>query len=131
MPTSTLENVIANAPPYRTPFHSVSPKNDHFQVVDAAMVDGAAHLSTFMHEYRQLGLWSETRGTNMLDGAAHFYDTYECKVPAHFLQLVRICCFVVYRVYGEVILISRNPGVISREGDAPGVTNLACEIPHG
>jgi len=48
------------------------------QVVDAAMIDGTAHLSSFMHEYRKAGFWSDERGTNMLDGAAHFYNTYAC-----------------------------------------------------
>lgn len=44
------------------------------QIVDAAMVDGAAYLSTFVHRTR--GLWSGERGTNLLDGGAPFYDTY-------------------------------------------------------
>ena len=48
------------------------------QVVDAAMVDGAAVLMTMFHGLRATGLWAEERGTNMLDTGAHFYDTYEC-----------------------------------------------------
>jgi alpha-methylacyl-CoA racemase len=48
------------------------------QVVDAAMVDGAAHIASFLYMFRSAGFWKE-RGTNMLDGAAHFYDTYETK----------------------------------------------------
>jgi alpha-methylacyl-CoA racemase len=47
------------------------------QVVDAAMVDGAASLMTFFHGARQSGWWKPERGTNLLDGGAHFYDTYE------------------------------------------------------
>jgi alpha-methylacyl-CoA racemase len=47
------------------------------QVVDAAMVDGAAVLTTFFHAAQQAGWWKPERGTNLLDGAAHFYDTYE------------------------------------------------------
>jgi alpha-methylacyl-CoA racemase len=46
------------------------------QVVDAAMVDGAALLSSFVYGLRAAGLWSDERGTNLLDGAAPFYDTY-------------------------------------------------------
>ena len=46
------------------------------QVVDAAMVDGAAHLSTFIYKFRAAGLWKDERGTNMLDSGAPFYDTY-------------------------------------------------------
>ena len=47
------------------------------QVVDAAMVDGAATLMTMIHRMRQLGMWRDERGTNMLDTGAHFYDTFE------------------------------------------------------
>jgi alpha-methylacyl-CoA racemase len=48
------------------------------QVVDAAMVDGAALYTAFMHGMHAGGLWNEPRGQNTLDGAAPFYDTYEC-----------------------------------------------------
>jgi alpha-methylacyl-CoA racemase len=47
------------------------------QVVDAAMVDGAALLTTFLHGMHANGLWDGERGTNVLDGGAPFYDTYE------------------------------------------------------
>lgn len=47
------------------------------QVVDAAMVDGAASLMTMFYELRASGLWEGARGTNLLDGGAPFYDTYE------------------------------------------------------
>ncbi len=48
------------------------------QVVDAAMSDGAALLSAMMYGFRARGAWTVERGTNMLDGGAHFYDTYRC-----------------------------------------------------
>jgi alpha-methylacyl-CoA racemase len=47
------------------------------QVIDAAMVDGAASLMTMTHSFRAMGIWNDERGTNMLDTGAHFYDTYE------------------------------------------------------
>ena len=47
------------------------------QVVDAAMVDGSATLTAFVHALRASGDWSDERGTNLLDGGAPFYDTYE------------------------------------------------------
>ena len=47
------------------------------QVVDAAMVDGAAVLMTMMHAMRGWGAWNDERGTNILDTGAHFYDVYE------------------------------------------------------
>jgi alpha-methylacyl-CoA racemase len=48
------------------------------QVVDAAMVDGTAMLMAPFYAARQIGFWSDERGTNMLDTGAPFYDTYEC-----------------------------------------------------
>ncbi|MFQ5515571.1 MAG: CaiB/BaiF CoA transferase family protein [Myxococcota bacterium] len=48
------------------------------QVVDAAMVDGAAVLMTLMHGLRHAGRWSDERGTNINDTGGHFYETYEC-----------------------------------------------------
>lgn len=47
------------------------------QVVDAAMIDGAALLTAWMHGQRATGNWSPERGANLLDGGAPFYDTYE------------------------------------------------------
>ncbi|MGZ4683383.1 MAG: CaiB/BaiF CoA transferase family protein [Acidimicrobiales bacterium] len=47
------------------------------QVVDAAMVDGAAVLMTMFHAFTAMGIWGPDRGTNMLDTGAHFYDVYE------------------------------------------------------
>jgi alpha-methylacyl-CoA racemase len=47
------------------------------QVVDCAMVDGAAILSAMTYTFLGLGRWKDERGVNLLDGGAHFYDTYE------------------------------------------------------
>jgi alpha-methylacyl-CoA racemase len=48
------------------------------QVVDAAMVDGAASLASIFHGLRAGGLWGGGRGENLLDGGAPFYATYRC-----------------------------------------------------
>ena len=48
------------------------------QVVDAAMVDGAAHLLTMVHGMLGVGGWRDERAANLLDGGAPFYDVYEC-----------------------------------------------------
>lgn len=48
------------------------------QVVDAAMTDGSALLMTMMYTFKAMGQWSQQRGSNLLDGGAHFYDTYRC-----------------------------------------------------
>jgi alpha-methylacyl-CoA racemase len=47
------------------------------QVVDAAMVDGAASLMTMIHAFHRHGLWNDQRGANMLDTGAPFYEVYE------------------------------------------------------
>ncbi len=46
------------------------------QVVDAAMIDGAASLMTVFYHLRALGIWQDRRGENLLDGGAPFYTTY-------------------------------------------------------
>ena len=48
------------------------------QVVDAAMVDGAAALAGMFSSLTASGFWKEERGSNMLDSGSHFYDVYEC-----------------------------------------------------
>ncbi len=52
-------------------------KSGSGQVVDAAMVDGAATLMTMIWSFSAMGIWSDTKGENLLDTGAHFYDTYE------------------------------------------------------
>jgi alpha-methylacyl-CoA racemase len=47
------------------------------QVIDAAMVDGAALLATMFYGLRARGAWSDERGTNFCDAGAHFYNVYE------------------------------------------------------
>lgn len=47
------------------------------QVVDAAMIDGSALLTTMIHGMRAMGLWSDRRGVNVLDTGAPFYEVYE------------------------------------------------------
>lgn len=53
-------------------------RNGRGQVVDAAMTDGAALLSAMMYGFRADGSLSNRRGENLLDGGAHFYNTYAC-----------------------------------------------------
>lgn len=48
------------------------------QVIDCAMSDGAASLMAMFYGFKAAGMWGEGRRTNLLDGGAHFYDTYEC-----------------------------------------------------
>lgn len=52
-------------------------KSGRGQVIDAAMVDGAALIATFVHVLSANGGWSGERGTNLLDGSTPFYTVYE------------------------------------------------------
>jgi alpha-methylacyl-CoA racemase len=52
-------------------------KSGEGQVVDTAMVDGAAILMSMFFTMKNAGVWTDERGDNMLDGGAHFYGTYE------------------------------------------------------
>ncbi|MEQ9586387.1 MAG: CaiB/BaiF CoA-transferase family protein [Parvibaculaceae bacterium] len=47
------------------------------QVVDASMVEGSSLLMSLFHSFRAGGQWNDTRGSNFLDGGAHFYSVYE------------------------------------------------------
>jgi alpha-methylacyl-CoA racemase len=53
------------------------------QVVDAAMVDGAPALMSLIHTFIARGMWSSERESNLLDGGAPFYRTYETKDGKH------------------------------------------------
>jgi len=71
------------------------------QVIDAAMSDGAALLSSLFYGMTAAGTWSAGRGENHLDGGAHFYNTYRCadgkylSVAASeekfYAQLIKLC----------------------------------------
>ena len=54
------------------------------QVVDAAMAEGSSLLATLIHSMRDLGMWTDEPGTNLLDSGAHFYEVYECADGGHF-----------------------------------------------
>jgi alpha-methylacyl-CoA racemase len=49
------------------------------QIVDAAMVDGAASMMAMTHSFMNQGTWVEERGVNILDTGAPFYEVYETK----------------------------------------------------
>jgi alpha-methylacyl-CoA racemase len=55
-----------------------SQRSGRGQVVDAAIVDGAASLLTFIYAALARGAWRDERGRNLLDGGAPFYTTYRC-----------------------------------------------------
>ncbi|NYT62472.1 CoA transferase [Alcaligenaceae bacterium] len=53
-------------------------KSGQGQVIDAAIVDGAASLATAFYGMHAAEIWQDERGTNILDSGAPFYDVYEC-----------------------------------------------------
>ena len=55
------------------------------QVVDAAMVDGAASLMTMFYGLHAAGIWRDQRGSNILDGAAPFYRAYRTSDGQHII----------------------------------------------
>lgn len=71
------------------------------QVVDAAMVDGAASLMNMFWGMKAIGFWNSERGTNMLDTGAPFYDVYECS-DAKFVSIGSI----EPQFYAELLTLS-------------------------
>ncbi len=59
------------------------------QVVDAAMVDGAASLMTYMYGMRAQGTWSDVRGENPLDGASPWYQVYATS-DGHYVTVANV-----------------------------------------
>lgn len=49
------------------------------QIIDSAMVEGAAYVGSWLFRSQQLPIWGNDRGSNILDTGAHFYDTYKTK----------------------------------------------------
>ncbi|TMS07970.1 Alpha-methylacyl-CoA racemase [Larimichthys crocea] len=58
-------------------------KSGRGQVIDASMVEGAAYVGSFVWKSRSIGMWDRSRGENMLDSGAPFYDTYETSDGKH------------------------------------------------
>ena len=64
-------------------------RTGHGDVVDAAICDGTSSLMTFIHSRRAMGVWSDERGSNQLDGGAPWYDVYECS-DGHWISIAAI-----------------------------------------
>ncbi len=88
-------------------------KSGKGQIIDAAMTDGSALLSTMMHSFKAMGMWGD-RGTNLLDTGAPFYDVFEC-ADGEFISLGSI----EPQFYSELLRIteidqSENPKQMDR-----------------
>ncbi|KVK75917.1 carnitine dehydratase [Burkholderia cepacia] len=88
------------------------------QVVDAAMTDGTALLSAFLYGLRAMGQWGNQRGENLLDGGAHFYDTYACAdgrfiaigaIEPQFYAELRELCGLDDPLFDEQLDVARWP----------------------
>ena len=78
------------------------------QVVDAAMVDGAASLMSFFYGMMETGFHQQERGVNLLDTGAHFYDVYECS-DGEWISITVFMSFLSKRPLPETVLDPENP----------------------
>ncbi len=84
------------------------------QVVDTAMVDGAALLSSMMYGLKAMGIWDGGRGGNMLDTGAHYYEVYET-ADAKFVSIGGI----EPQFYAELLeRLEINPTTMPPQNDA-------------
>ncbi|HYM34127.1 MAG TPA: CaiB/BaiF CoA-transferase family protein [Steroidobacteraceae bacterium] len=96
------------------------------QIIDAAMTDGSALLGTLMYGLKAAGRWSVTRGANLLDGGAHFYDTYEC-ADGKYLALGAI----EPQFYAELLKrIGIDDASLQKQMDAQAWPELKKKIAH-
>ena len=94
------------------------------QVVDAAMVDGAATLMAMFFSMQEAGAFNMERGTNLLDGGAHFYGTYETR-DGKYISLGSI------EPQFYALLVERaglDPDRFSAQMDRAGWTKLKVEL---
>jgi alpha-methylacyl-CoA racemase len=83
------------------------------QVVDAAMVDGIGLLLQMTWSLRGMGMWSDERGANLIDGGAPFYDTYECADGRH------VAVGAIEPQFYEALLSGLGLGDGAADGDLP------------
>ena len=100
------------------------------QVVDAAMVDGAAVLMTMIHAFVAMGLWADERGTNILDTGAHFYDVYET-ADGKFVSVGLDRAAVLRRAAAPRRLGARGPALAAGPHAVAGAEGaLRRAVPH-
>ncbi len=93
------------------------------QVVDAAIVDGTAHLSTMIHGMLAAGAWQDRRAANLLDGGAPFYGTYET-ADGKYMAVGAL----EERFYGEFTRLLGLPGTAPDRADVARWSELREEV---
>ena len=58
-------------------------KSGKGQVIDAAIVDGVAHMQSLIHAFRAMGLWKDEPSQNFFANTSHFYETFLCADGKH------------------------------------------------
>lgn len=94
------------------------------QVVDAAMVDGASMLMAPTFSYLASGFWKDSRGVNLLDGGAPFYDVYEAADGGH----VAVACLEPQFFAEFVRLLPLDAGFVARQYDPRAWPELRAAI---
>jgi len=83
------------------------------QVIDAAIVDGAASLASTFFGMRAAGIWRDERGTNFTDSGSHFYEVYQC-ADGKWLSVAAIEA----KFYAELLrLLEIDPAALGRQMD--------------
>ena len=94
------------------------------QVVDAAMVDGASMLMAPTFSYMASGFWKDSRGVNLLDGGAPFYDVYTAADGRH----VAVACLEPQFFAEFVRLLPLDAGFVARQYDPRAWPELRAAI---
>lgn len=94
------------------------------QVVDAAMVDGASMLMAPTFSYMASGFWKDSRGVNLLDGGAPFYDVYTAADGRH----VAVACLEPQFFAEFVRLLPLDAGFVARQYDPRAWPDLRAAI---
>lgn len=93
------------------------------RVVDAAMTDGSALLTSLFHALSARGLWSEARGANLLDGGAPFYRCYACR-DGRFVAVGAL----EPQFYAALLAGLEIPAAEAPQFDLPGWTALHARL---
>lgn len=93
------------------------------QDVDAAIVDGTAHLTSMIHGMLAAGVWQDHRGANLLDGGCPYYGTYETADGGHMAVGA-----LEPRFYAEFLRLLDLPGLQGAHSDVTRWPELRARV---